>query len=812
MAMVEAELLWAEKYRPKTLSEVVNQEEIVSRLMQFVKTKNMPHCLFAGPPGTGKCVTPDTLILTTRGPKPIGFIVENVLKRKGYGGEESCECGELYVNDSSIEVFSLNSEGEIVKERISHVYRGRTSRLVELETKTGKIVKVTPTHPLLVLRDGRALWIHASELRVGDRIATPRIISWPEKSDNSIKVKFSELLGYFMGMKEVHYDDENCIISFNVNEELKGRLLELFKEVPGIEVCEERSEGGFVKIRVSKNSYMLNIVKKVVDNSMEVGIPEPVWDSKETLSAFIKAYFDYKAYVNEDSVVLPCTSKRMMYDVAYALSILGIISILRVRNSESSEYYEISITGSTELSKFAKKIGFRVKMKEVGLLSLIKRSSATEENILISPDVKRLLTILKIKSLSALEEKMLLEKRTIDADLYRRLLRKIIKEAEVWLQKQESLIFSLKYPYKNHTLSNCNTVQILLKKEFHVPEQRSSLINEIVELYMDVAEIIGNIKFLQSTSIFWDEIVDKRIVNKECIVYDLTVPEYSNFVGGGGPIILHNTTCAHALARDLYGPEYHRYFLELNASDARGIDIIRTTVKEFARTMIVGPISFKIIVLDEADNMTADAQQALRRLMELYTATCRFILIANYPSKIIEPIQSRTAFFRFTPLKPDDIIARLRWIAEQENVEYDDEALKTVYEVSEGDMRKAINVLQAASALGRITVEAVYRVIGRAHPKEIREMLNLALAGNFLGARSKLRETMINYGLSGVDVIKQIHREIMGNDIKIPEELRVLIADYAGEIQFRLIEGGDDEIQLSAFLARLSLLSKRFRS
>ncbi|HIQ03318.1 MAG TPA: replication factor C small subunit [Desulfurococcales archaeon] len=279
-----------------------------------------------------------------------------------------------------------------------------------------------------------------------------------------------------------------------------------------------------------------------------------------------------------------------------------------------------------------------------------------------------------------------------------------------------------------------------------------------------------------------------------------------------GPPGTGKTTAAHCLARDLYGPEYHRWFLELNASDARGIEVIRTTVKEFARSIVPGPVPFKIIVLDEADNMTADAQQALRRLMEMYTSTCRFILIANYPSKIIEPIQSRTAFFRFTPLKPEDIIARLKWIAEQENVKYDEEAIKTIYEVSEGDLRRAINILQAASALGgRVTVEAVYKVIGRAHPKEIREMIRLALSGKFMEARNKLREVMINYGLSGLDVVKQIHREIFSSDMKLPEDLRVLIADYAGEVQFRLVEGADDEIQLSAFLARLALLGKKFR-
>jgi replication factor C small subunit len=207
--------------------------------------------------------------------------------------------------------------------------------------------------------------------------------------------------------------------------------------------------------------------------------------------------------------------------------------------------------------------------------------------------------------------------------------------------------------------------------------------------------------------------------------------------------------------------------------------------------------------------MTADAQQALRRLMEMYVDTTRFILLANYPSKIIEPIQSRCAVFRFMPLRREDVVERLKYIADREGVSYESNALDTIYEISEGDMRKAINILQASAALGKVTVEVVYKVVGLAHPKEIREMLQLALSGRFIDARNRLRKLMIEYGLSGIDVVKQLHREIFSSDISIPEDLRVSIADYIGEVNYRLAEGADEEIQLNALLARLSLLGSK---
>ena len=271
-----------------------------------------------------------------------------------------------------------------------------------------------------------------------------------------------------------------------------------------------------------------------------------------------------------------------------------------------------------------------------------------------------------------------------------------------------------------------------------------------------------------------------------------------------GPPGTGKTTASLCLARDLFGERYAEAFMELNASDSRGIDVIRTTVKEFARIATISGFPFKILVLDEADNMTGDAQHALRRTMERFTETCRFILCCNYSGKIIEPIQSRCAIFRFTPLKEEDVSAYLKDISEKEKAQLLKSGLEAIVKISEGDLRKALNTLQATASLGKaIDEKSVYLVAGQAKPEDVKEMVNLAFSGDFVQARNKLRSMLVEYGLSGVEIMKQVHSEIF--NMKIPEKKKVNLADVVGEADYRISQGADEEVQLSAMLARLAL-------
>ena len=271
-----------------------------------------------------------------------------------------------------------------------------------------------------------------------------------------------------------------------------------------------------------------------------------------------------------------------------------------------------------------------------------------------------------------------------------------------------------------------------------------------------------------------------------------------------GPAGVGKTTTALALAKEILGDYWRQNFLELNASDARGIDTVRTSIKNICRLKPVGAL-FRIIFLDEVDNMANGAQHALRREMEMYTNTSSFILSCNYSSKIIEPIQSRCAIFRFLPLKGHQIIKRLEYIAREEGLEYEPQALDTIVYFAEGDLRKSINLLQSAASLGeKITEESIYEVVSRARPKDVRKMINTVLNGKFMDARDILREIMVLQGISGEDMVTQIYQELsrMAMEGALEGEKYIKLIEAIGEYDFRIREGANPRIQLEALLAK----------
>ncbi|MDO8538675.1 MAG: replication factor C small subunit [archaeon] len=276
-----------------------------------------------------------------------------------------------------------------------------------------------------------------------------------------------------------------------------------------------------------------------------------------------------------------------------------------------------------------------------------------------------------------------------------------------------------------------------------------------------------------------------------------------------GPAGVGKTSTAVAIANEMYGEGFQRNFLELNASSDRGIDVVRNTIKDFARTLAFDT-DFKIIFLDEADALTSDAQQALRRTMEKYTKTSRFILSVNYSSRIIEPIQSRCVIFRFKPLSAKEMEERLQSIAKIEGLKIDEKAMNAIIYVSQGDMRKSVNILQAAASMDKtINENTIYNVSSRAQPKEIRELINLALDQKFLEARKQLDVLLYEYGMSGEDVMLQLYRELVDFPEKeMNAKTKIDLIDTVGEYNFRLVQGANERIQIEALIAQFMKYKK----
>ncbi len=265
------------------------------------------------------------------------------------------------------------------------------------------------------------------------------------------------------------------------------------------------------------------------------------------------------------------------------------------------------------------------------------------------------------------------------------------------------------------------------------------------------------------------------------------------------------TTTALVIAQELYTKDaLCGNFLELNASDDRGIDVIRNQIKEFAKLKSLTNIPYKIVCLDEADSLTKEAQQALRRTMEKYSASCRFILACNEISKLIDPIQSRCVIFKFKPLSDTALLTLLEKVADNEKLSIDKETKKFIVKISNGDTRRLLNTLQACASIQKnITEELINEILDYVNPKEIEEMINNALNGNFNKAKDLMIKLKNFRGLSGLEILKEMYKQVL--EIDIDDKSKIKIIERIATVEFRIVEGSDEELQLQALLAMIAL-------
>lgn len=306
-----------------------------------------------------------------------------------------------------------------------------------------------------------------------------------------------------------------------------------------------------------------------------------------------------------------------------------------------------------------------------------------------------------------------------------------------------------------------------------------------------------------------DDIVGQDDIIKRLKNY-ISSGEFQHLLFAGPPGV-GKTTAAIALSKKLFDDDWGGNFMELNGSDERGIGVIRNKVKAFAKTAPLGDIGFKIVFLDEADHLTNDAQAALRRMMEKYSSSCIFILSCNYSSKIVEPIQSRCAIYRFKPINSEHVKNHIMNVVKSKGVKINEDAVEAIVYIAEGDMRKAVNSLQASYQMidennDTITVEMVYVSRGLAKEEYVEELISTSLQGDFMKAVTQMDTLLINDGLTGYDLVGQMVRVIM--KMNVPDKVKVRVVDSIGEQDFRMSEGANETVQIKALLAKFVIIGE----
>ncbi|XP_046363718.2 replication factor C subunit 5-like [Haliotis rufescens] len=268
-----------------------------------------------------------------------------------------------------------------------------------------------------------------------------------------------------------------------------------------------------------------------------------------------------------------------------------------------------------------------------------------------------------------------------------------------------------------------------------------------------------------------------------------------------GPPGTGKTSTILAVAKQIYSPkEFNSMVLELNASDDRGIGIVRNQILSFASTRTIFKSGFKIVILDEADAMTRDAQNALRRVIEKFTENTRFCIICNYLSKIIPALQSRCTRFRFGPLSTDQMVPRLEHVIAQEGIKVTEDGMKAVVTLATGDMRKSLNILQSASmAYEEVTEDNVYTCVGHPLRRDIENIVNWVLNENFTSAYNNISHLKVAKGLALQDILTEVHQYV--HLVDLPIHVRVHLLEKLADIEYRLASGTSEKIQLSSMIA-----------
>lgn len=765
---MEMDLPWTEKYRPKTLDEVAGQREVVERLKAYVRSKNAPHMIFAGRAGIGK-TTAALAFVHDLFDAPMGNFLElnasvtpetPILIREN-GKTKRTNFGELahayftgkfknakYAKPESLEILSLGKDLRVGLKPVSLISRHKVGRVARIRYEGG-VIRTSLNHSVIVFdNEGRLISKRVSELKKGDLLIAPKTVINSERAPLDFS-KHAPSLTLRLRSGVMKNPKVKTVLQ---DEELTPELAWLF----GLYAAE-----GCTSLRGQTSGSVIFTVAYPAEI--------PIVTRAEGILSSMG--------LNSTKKLAPSGFDRSKFSALQ----------LWTSNTQLARFFRYNFYDGSENRTAAYKrippfmFSAPLEARHEFLKGYAGDASGAWGELLRYSSVSKdaLIDMVWLSRLSGLEATWFSG-----------------KEARVvWRLPSYSYVRSELLPAKPFVeLARASGVcglpralrhQLYSKKAPRLSRDLARDVLQSIEAAGNCQkETLARLKQLVDSELSAVRITGIAIQEYKEFVYDVSVPDAEMFWGGTSPILLHN-------------------------SDERGIDVVREKIKDFAKTLPLDA-SFKIIFLDEADALTPDAQHALRRTMEKYAAATRFILSCNYSSKIIEPIQSRCAVFRFKPLGDEDVTRLLERIAKHEKLHVSEAALKAIIYVSEGDMRKAINALQGAAVLStHVDEKAVYQVSSRARPAEIREMVQLALRSEFLKAREALDALMLNYGMSGEDVLMQVYREV--TELDVPDRTKIELVEHVGEYDFRIVEGANERVQLEALLARIMLIGESLK-
>jgi len=754
------DLVWAEKYRPRTLDEMMDREEIVAKLKTFVSTKNMPHLLFVGPPGTSKTTASLALVndmydgnttgnylelnASVTPETPIMVREKGQIRRTNFAKlakERFPEDGPDHAKIDGLEILSLDEGLEVKFLPVSLISQHRVGKVLRIRHEGGEI-RTSSDHSVMVVGEfGLLEPKRASELKKGDLLVTFQ----QELSGRNEPLDFEEFAPrqyVTLGHRLIRNPKVKTTISNQEVDEDLGWLLGLYL-AEGCAVLERKGTSGQVIFTLS--------------------YPEEL-DVLERLEGVLERKFGLEGKAR----LAPSGFKPgSMSAVQHRVMSTQLAKFLRSDFYDGSELKDAT---TKRVPNFVYSSSPEVRnMFLKGYMGdgcgnwgeYVRYSSNSRENLI---DIAWLGRITGLNTSTFRQETRIAWKMPsysyIKSDL---VPAELLRNLAVKLQVQYT------YDLRHSLYSGKKRISKSIAKELLQKWSRSR----------DRAPIVyDNVRKLVESNLSVVIIREMVAEDYDGYVYDVTVPGSEMFFGGTTPILLHN-------------------------SDDRGIEAVRGRIKEFSKSIPIAEIPFKIAILDECDAMTNDAFQALRRTLERYSDTTRFILVANELYKIIEPIQSRCSVFRFGPLGDDIILKRLKQIADSEGVRYDDEALKMIVERAGGDMRMAINLIQGISASQKkVDAKTTKEFVGLYGVDKVDELIDISISGNTQAALELLRAIIYESGVQPKEIVRKFHRRI--SNMEVPPEVKLSLLSLLADIEYRLMVGADPEIQLTLMLAKLS--------